>query len=160
MDVQGNIRIVNGFSEAGASLHISCFLYFYFHFFFRGTVLQNGATLLQVSLEVIQYPLTVALEGKQYPLAKDYRVLATLWQICMYYLQKLPIPFGELVRGLPVTSDALLQICQRVANTLLLPVKNLPEGCQQPMAHCRGLPQLHTKGQPLCNTFEESKIQS
>jgi hypothetical protein len=32
-------------------------------------------------------------------------------------------------RGLPITSDTLLQICQRVANTLLPPVKNLPEGC-------------------------------
>jgi hypothetical protein len=29
-------------------------------------------------LEVIQYPLPIALEGNQYPLAKDQRVLATL----------------------------------------------------------------------------------
>jgi hypothetical protein len=31
----------------------------------------NGATLLQMSIEVIQYPLKIALEGNQYPLAKD-----------------------------------------------------------------------------------------
>jgi hypothetical protein len=75
-------------------------------------------------------------------------------------LQKLPIPFGEFVRGLPITSDALLQICQRVANTLLLPVTNLPEGCQQPLAHCKRVAPIAHKGQPLCNTSEESKIQS
>ncbi len=53
----------------------------------------------------------------------------------MRYLQTLSIPSGEFVRELPTTSDTLLQICQRVANTLLSPVKNLPEGCQQPIAH-------------------------
>jgi hypothetical protein len=31
----------------------------------------NGATLLQMSLEVIQYPMPTALESSQYPLAKD-----------------------------------------------------------------------------------------
>ncbi len=30
----------------------------------------NGATLLKMFLEVIQYPPTTALEGNQYPLAK------------------------------------------------------------------------------------------
>jgi hypothetical protein len=37
-----------------------------------------------------------------------------------------------------------------VANTLLLPVTNLPEGYQQPMAHCnRVAPIAHKKGN-LC----------
>jgi hypothetical protein len=31
----------------------------------------SGTTLLQMSIEVIQYPLTIALEGNQYPLAED-----------------------------------------------------------------------------------------
>jgi hypothetical protein len=31
----------------------------------------NGATLLQMSIGVISYPLTFALEGIQCPLAKD-----------------------------------------------------------------------------------------
>jgi hypothetical protein len=31
----------------------------------------NGAILLPMSLEVILYPLTIALEGNQYALAKD-----------------------------------------------------------------------------------------
>jgi hypothetical protein len=47
----------------------------------------------------------------------------------MCYLQKLPIPSGKFVRGLPITSETLLQTCQRVANTLLPAVKYLPEGC-------------------------------
>jgi hypothetical protein len=38
----------------------------------------NGATLLQVSLEVIQYP--IAPEGIQYPLTNNNKLLATLWQ--------------------------------------------------------------------------------
>jgi hypothetical protein len=38
----------------------------------------NGATLLQMSLEVIQYHPPTALEDNQYPLAKDQRVLAFL----------------------------------------------------------------------------------
>jgi hypothetical protein len=38
----------------------------------------NGATLLQISLEVIQYP--IAPEGIQYSLANDNMLLATLWQ--------------------------------------------------------------------------------
>ncbi len=42
----------------------------------------NGATLLKMSIQVIQYPLTTALEGNQYPLAKDQRGMATLWQLC------------------------------------------------------------------------------
>jgi hypothetical protein len=78
----------------------------------------------------------------------------------MCYLQKLPIPSEEIVRGLPITSDTLT---------------HLPEGCQFPLSLCkkfarelptaygtfaRGLFQLHTKGQPLCNTSKESKIHS
>jgi hypothetical protein len=31
----------------------------------------NGATLLQMPVEVIQYPLTIALEGNHHPLGKD-----------------------------------------------------------------------------------------
>jgi hypothetical protein len=89
------------------------------------------------------------LEGVSNPLAN------------MCYLQKLPIPSGKLARGLPITSK---------------PYTNLSEGCQYPLAPCnkyarglrlpttygtfaRGLPQLHTKGQPFCNTPEEIKIQ-
>jgi predicted amidophosphoribosyltransferase len=59
--------------------------------------------------------------------------MASLWQIsaickiCRYPL--------ENFRGLPIISDTLLQICQRVANTLSRPVKNLPKGCQQPLEH-------------------------
>jgi hypothetical protein len=74
-------------------------------------------------------------------------VLATLWALAnMYYLQKLAIPFGKFATGLPITSDAQLQICQSVANTLLLPVTNLPEGCQQPMAHCKRVVLIAHKG--------------
>jgi hypothetical protein len=62
-------------------------------------------------------PSGQGLEGVGNPLAN------------MCYLQNLSLPFGEFVRGLPITSDTLLQICQRVANTLLPPLKNLPEGC-------------------------------
>jgi hypothetical protein len=35
----------------------------------------------------------------------------------MCYFQKLPIPPGKFFRGLPITSDTLLQICQWVAIT-------------------------------------------
>jgi hypothetical protein len=38
----------------------------------------NAVALLQMSLEVIQYPLPTALEGSQYHLAKNQKVLATL----------------------------------------------------------------------------------
>jgi hypothetical protein len=38
-------------------------------------------------------------------------------------------PSEEFVRGLPITSDTLLKICQRLAHTLLTLVTNLPEGC-------------------------------
>jgi hypothetical protein len=57
-----------------------------------------------MSIEVIQYPLTTALEGNKYPLAKDYR--ATLWKIYAI-CKKLPIPSEEFVRGLPIISDTL-----------------------------------------------------
>jgi hypothetical protein len=72
-------------------------------------------------------------------------------------------------------AGTLWEICQRVANNLYNPIKNLPEGCQYPLTPCnkfarglpttygtvaRGLPQLHTKGQLFCNTSEESKIQN
>jgi hypothetical protein len=87
-----------------------------------------------LQIKVIQYPLKIVLEGNQYPLAKDLEDIGNpLEDMC--YLQKLPIPSGEFVRGLPITSDTLLQICQRIANTLFPSVTNLPEGCQQPMAH-------------------------
>jgi hypothetical protein len=54
-------------------------MYFYFNFyFFRGTYCKkialffvNRATLLQISLEVIQYPLSTALEDK--PSSKGFR---------------------------------------------------------------------------------------
>jgi hypothetical protein len=46
--------------------------------FFRGIAKRgvasffvNGATRLKMSIEVIQYPRTTALESNQYPLAKD-----------------------------------------------------------------------------------------
>jgi hypothetical protein len=55
----------------------------------------------------------------------------------MCYLQKLLIRSGEFVRGLPVTSDILEQICYRVANALLPTVNNLREGCQQLMAYLK-----------------------
>jgi hypothetical protein len=48
-------------------------------------------------------PSGQGLEGAGNPLAN------------MCYLQNLSIPSVEFVRGLPITSDTLLQICQRVA---------------------------------------------
>ncbi len=72
----------------------------------------------------------------------------TLADMC--YMQKLPMSSGEFVRGLPITSDTLLQICQRVVNKLLAPVTNLPKGCQQPMAHLQeGCPNCTQRGN-LC----------
>jgi hypothetical protein len=104
-----------------------------------------------MSLEVIQYPLTTVLVDNQYPLAKGYRVLVTLWQHMLF--AKLPIPSKEFVRGLPITSDTLRQVGHRVANTLLPPVTNSPRGLPTTYGiFARGLPQLHKKGQPLCNT--------
>ncbi len=71
---------------------ISYFLYSYYNFFFLqrycikvASFFVNGATVLQMFVEVIQYPLTTTLEGNQYPLAKDQKVMATLWQICAIY---------------------------------------------------------------------------
>jgi hypothetical protein len=59
----------------------------------------------------------------------------------------LPIPSEKFARGLPITSDTLKQIYQRVANTLLPPVTNLTEGCQQPMAHLQeGCPNCTQRG--------------
>jgi hypothetical protein len=73
---------------------------------------------------------------------------------------KLPIPSEEFAKGLLITSDTLWEIRQRAANTLLHPVINLPEGCQQPMAYCNRVAPITHKGTFLCNTSEESKIQS
>ncbi len=44
-------------------------------------------TLLQISLEVIQYPLSIAPEGSQYPLASYQKVAETLTKLS--HLQKL-----------------------------------------------------------------------
>jgi hypothetical protein len=70
---------------------VSCFWYF-LKLLVSSEVLQkdrsffvNGAILLQMSIDVIQYPLTIALEGNQYPLAHYLRVVAILWQICAIY---------------------------------------------------------------------------
>jgi hypothetical protein len=96
-------------------------------------------------------PFCQGLEGVSNPLAN------------MCYLQKLLISSEEIVRGFTITFDTRWQIYQRVANTLLPPVTNLPGGCQQPMAHLQEgclNSQLHIKGQPLCNTSEENRIQS
>jgi hypothetical protein len=61
-------------------------LYLYFNFWFLeryckkkiAAFFVKGATLLQMFLEVFQDPLPTALEGNQYTLAKDPRVLADL----------------------------------------------------------------------------------
>jgi hypothetical protein len=63
----------------------------------------NWATLLQMSLEVVQDSLPTALEGNQYPLAKNQRV---------YWL-----PSDKSVLFVKV-ANTLRGICQRVANTL------------------------------------------
>ncbi len=99
-----------------------------------------------------------------------WRVINTLWPRIRGEWQ----PSGNYVLFAKV-ADTLRGICQRVANNLWHPVANLPEGCQHPLTPCnkfawglpttygiftRGLPQLHTKGQPLCDTSKESKIQS
>jgi hypothetical protein len=59
-----------------SKLSFSSCMYFNFNFKFLqrywkkvASFLVNGATLLQMSIEVIQYPLTTALEGN--PLPKD-----------------------------------------------------------------------------------------
>jgi hypothetical protein len=68
----------------------------------------------------------------------------------MRYLQKLAIPSREFVRELPITSDTLLQICQKFANTLLPCVKIVPTGCQQPIGHLQvGCPNCTQRGN-LC----------
>ncbi len=145
---------------------MSCFLYCYFNIQFLqrycikvASIFVNGGTLLQISIEVIHYPLITALEGNTYPLTKDQSVLATLWQICaickscQYPLrnssedcQKLATSYKKFARGLAISS----YFCNKFA-------RGLPTTYG---TFTRGLPQLHTKGQLLCNTSEESKAQS
>jgi hypothetical protein len=77
----------------------------------------------------------------------------------MCYSQKLPIPSGKFVGGLPITSDTRLQICQRVTDTLLPPVINLPEGCQQPMAHLQeGCPNCTHSGNRCAIPLNKEKF--
>ncbi len=69
----------------------------------------NGATLLQMSREVIQKPLgTTALKGNQHHLAEDYRVSATLWQI----------------PAICKVTNTFLGICKRIASNLWHPITN------------------------------------
>jgi hypothetical protein len=99
-----------------------------------------------MSIEVIQYPLTSVWRG-----------INSLWPTRIreywkpsrkfFYLQKLPIPPGKFARGLSSHSHTLQQICHTVANNLLTPVTNLPEGCQQCIAHLQeGCPNYIQKG--------------
>jgi hypothetical protein len=75
---------------------VICFLYIYFNFKFFpryckkvASFFVNGATLLQMSIEVTKYPLTTTLEGNQYSRQGSESVYNLLTN--MYCLQKLPI---------------------------------------------------------------------
>ncbi len=65
----------------------------------------NGATLLQIPIEIIPYPLTTNLEVNQYPLEKDQRVLAPSDKHVLFAKVPQLIPSDEIVRGLPIPSD-------------------------------------------------------
>ncbi len=90
----------------------------------------------------------------------------TLWQLLWPRIRGYWQHSGKNFLFLKVAST-LWGICQRVANNPCHPVINLPEGCQYPVTPFKkfsrglptiygtfasGLPQLHSKGQPLCNT--------
>jgi hypothetical protein len=116
-----------------------------------------GATLLQRSLEIIQYPLPAALEGNQFPLAKDQRALATLWQ--MYAICKsfqYPLRYSSEVAN---TLGHPKKIYQKVFNTLWPPVTNLPEDCQQPLTHLReGCPENKQRSNLFATPLKKVKF--
>ncbi len=98
--------------------------------------------------KVIQY----TPEGSNTPLAKNQKVLGTLWQICAFWRR----------------ANALWGNCSRVANTLLKNVQRVLNPLLHPVTKFAGLPiacdtfakgfSLPVKGQPFCNIPEESEF--
>jgi hypothetical protein len=77
----------------------------------------DGATLQQMPVEVIQYPLTANPEGYQYRLP-NYQDDIGYPLINMSHFQKLSVPFDDFDRGLPAPFDILKQICQKFSSIL------------------------------------------
>jgi hypothetical protein len=81
----------------------------------------DGATLQQMPVEVIQYPLTANPEGYHsfniIHLA-NYQEDIGYPLINMSHFQRLSVPYDDFDRGLPIPFDVLKQICQKFSSTL------------------------------------------
>jgi hypothetical protein len=66
--------------------------------------MQKGSVLGKVSRGYLIL-LPTASEGTQYPVAKDQRVLATLWQKCAF--SKVANTLWIIVRGLIIPSESV-----------------------------------------------------